>query len=269
MRLNYKADVLKIAGQAAGFFLLCFLIACSEEEMPVQEQTVVQVSTIDALMTGVYDGETTLSSLARWGDFGIGTFNSLDGEMLLYKGTFYQVKADGKIYKPAAGIKTPFSTVTFFDPEVNIKLNSFSYSKLKTTIDTIIASPNFFYAIQVQGSFKYIKTRSVPAQQKPFPPLVEVTANQPEFEKQSVSGTLCGFYCPPFVTGINVPGYHLHFISEDETFGGHVLEFELNEGTLDLDQITNFKLILPGQGDFLNTSLDEDLSGDLEDVEGN
>ncbi|QGY43633.1 acetolactate decarboxylase [Maribellus comscasis] len=250
-------------------FLFLFFSGCSKEEVQgTNEQIVVQISTIDALLQGVFDGETTLNKLTSSGDFGIGTFNSLDGEMLFYNGTFYQIKGDGKIYKPAGDTKTPFSTITYFAPEVNYNLNSFSYEELKNTIDTLIASPNLFYAIRLQGNFNYVKTRSVPAQQKPYPPLVEVTANQPEFEIQSVSGTLCGYYCPPFVTGINVPGYHLHFISEDETFGGHVLEFELDEGTLDLDQITNFKLILPGEGEFLNTDLNADLSGDLEEVEG-
>lgn len=248
--------------------LIILFFGCTKEDIEIQEQSVVQVSTIDALMQGVYDGTTTLGELSKWGDFGIGTFNTLDGEMLLANGKFYQIKADGHIYKPATTVQTPFSTVTFFNPEISYNVTSFTYNKLKTTIDSLMLSPNLFYAINLHGTFYSIKTRSVPAQTKPYPPLVEVTANQPEFEAQSVTGTLSGFYCPPFVTGINVPGYHLHFVSDDENFGGHVLEFELEDGKLNLDQINNFRLILPGEGGFLDTDLTDDLSGDLEDVEG-
>jgi len=248
--------------------LVILLSGCSEEKLEIQEQTVVQVSTIDALMMGIYDGTTTLENLSEWGDFGIGTFNKLDGEMLLLDGTYYQVKADGHVYKPESELKTPFATVTFFNPEVTYNVSDFSYNKLKTKVDSLFLSTNLFYAIKLHGTFHSVKTRSVPAQQEPYPSLLEVTKNQPKFEAKSVMGTLSGFYCPPFVRGINVPGYHLHFISDELDFGGHVLEFELEKGFLELDQINNFRLFLPTEGDFLETNLNEDLSGDLEEVEG-
>ncbi|MDX9880988.1 MAG: acetolactate decarboxylase [Prolixibacteraceae bacterium] len=250
------------------FYLIIFLLifSCSKEKE--QEQQLVQVSTIDALMQGVYDGTTPLSELGRHGDFGIGTFHALDGEMILLNDIFYQVKADGKVYQPEKNVLTPFATVTFFNPEIQSGVTDMSYPILKKTIDSLMISPNLFCAIKLHGTFNRVKTRSVPAQQKPYRPLVEVTASQPEFEAQSITGTLSGFYCPPFVTGINVPGYHLHFLSDDHTFGGHVLEIELVSGELFLDQINDFRLILPEEGGFLDTDLTNDLSGDLEEVEG-
>lgn len=249
------------------FLSLSILIsACSKEEE--QAQTIIQISTIDALLQGVYDGTTPLSKLASYGNFGIGTFHALDGEMILLDGKFYQVKADGKVYRPESSVLSPFATVTNFNPEIKFEVSEMSYTGLKEAIDTLMLSSNLFYALKLHGSFKRVKTRSVPMQEKPYRPLVEVTANQPEFETESVSGTLSGFYCPPFVTGINVPGYHLHFLSDDLNFGGHVLEFELLNGELFLDQVNNFKLILPEEGGFLETDLTNDLTGDLENVEG-
>lgn len=249
------------------FFVLSILFfSCSKEED--QPQAIVQISTIDALMQGVYDGTISLSKLSGFGDFGIGTFNALEGEMVFLDGKFYQVKADGKIYKPEKSVLSPFATVTYFDPEIKYEVSAMSYPGLKTAIDSLMLSSNLFYAIKLHGTFNRVKTRSVPMQQKPYPPLVEVTASQPEFETETVTGTLSGFYCPPFVTGINVPGYHLHFLSDGQDFGGHVLEFELSNGELFLDQINNFKLILPEDGGFLETDLTNDLTGDLEDVEG-
>ncbi|NLO29340.1 MAG: alpha-acetolactate decarboxylase, partial [Methanosarcina mazei] len=54
-----------------------------------------QVSTIDALLLGVYDGVLPVSDLKTHGDFGIGTFDGLEGEMLALDGNYYQIKTDG------------------------------------------------------------------------------------------------------------------------------------------------------------------------------
>jgi acetolactate decarboxylase len=245
-----------------------FFTGCSEKNQSGSEQAVIQVSTIDALMTGVYEGNTTLKDLARWGDFGIGTFNALDGEMVLLDETFFQVQGSGVVNKPEPSTQTPFATVTFFNPESDYPLSGLSFDGLKSVVDSLMKSPNLFYAMRVTGTFNRVKTRSVPAQTKPFLPLVEVTASQPEFETDTITGILSGFYCPPFVKGVNVPGYHLHFISDDHSFGGHVLSFELEAGTLEIDQIERFILMLPHDNGFLEADLTEDLSEELEDVEG-
>ncbi len=245
-----------------------FLSGCSEEGKSEKGQAVIQVSTIDALMTGVYDGTTTLKDLSRLGDFGIGTFNALDGEMALIEGTFFQVTGSGDVNKPGPSIQTPFATVTFFNPENKYQVAGLSFTGLKSMADSLMKSPNLFYALRVEGTFNSVKTRSVPSQTKPYPPLVEVTADQPEFETDTITGTLSGFYCPPFVKGVNMPGYHLHFISDDQSFGGHVLGFELGNGILEMDQIDRFRLILPLDEGFLEADLTDDLSEELEDVEG-
>ena len=240
----------------------------SREEKSASVQAVIQVSAIDALMTGVYDGPTTLKDLAGWGDFGIGTFNALDGEMALLNGTFFQVTGSGAVNKPDPATQTPFATVTFFNPESKYQVTALSFAGLKSMADSLMKSPNLFYALRVTGTFNSVKTRSVPSQTKPYPPLVEVTADQPEFETDTITGTLSGFYCPPFVKGVNVPGYHLHFISDDQSFGGHILGFELGKGILEMDQIDRFRLILPQDDGFMEADLTDDLTDELEEVEG-
>lgn len=110
--------------------------------------------------------------------------------------------------------------------------------------------------------------RSVPAQEKPYPQLVEVTKNQPEFEFNDVKGTIAGFRCPSYVKGINVAGYHLHFLTEDKTGGGHVLEFSLIEGILALDYTSDFYLVLPREkGAFFSTDLSKEREEELKEVE--
>lgn len=244
--------------------LLSVLLGCSEKKT----QELVQISTIDALLQGVYDGNTSLQALSENGNFGIGTLNGLDGELILLDGNFYQVRGDGKVYQPEISACTPFASVTYFNPEKDFPVEALAFTGLKTKIDSLMPGSNLFFGIKLSGNFKSVKTRSVPKQQQPYPLLVEVTANQPEFEATNVSGTLVGFYCPPYVTGLNVPGYHLHFLSDEKNFGGHLLAFELVNGILQLDQINNFSVKLPEDEHFLNTALDQDLSDDLKQVEG-
>jgi len=231
---------------------------------------ITQVATIDALLTGVYDGHLSLGELRRHGDFGIGTFEGLDGEMVLLDGAFYQIRADGKVYRPALSERTPFACVTPFTADHVILLTaSIDMQGLEALIDGVIPEPNRFCAFRVRESFLRVRTRSVPVQSKPYPPLAEVTKNQPVFELSSVRGTLVGFRSPPFVKGVNVPGYHMHFLADDRSSGGHVLAFEMDRGTLEMDATHDWlHVYLPQRSaSFAAADLSQDRSKELQRVE--
>jgi len=83
-----------------GFFL------CGCGQGLAQEEKVFQVSTIKALLAGVYDGEVTFGQLKQQGDLGLGTLNGLDGEMVAVDGRFYQIKTDGVAYPVSDQTKT-------------------------------------------------------------------------------------------------------------------------------------------------------------------
>jgi acetolactate decarboxylase len=208
-------------------------------------------------------------SLLKHGDFGIGTFDRLDGEMILLDGKVYQAKAEGKVCRPDLSVKTPFATVCRFDADKSFPIMPGSDLKtIEHLLDKGFPNQNLFYAIKITGQFMSITTRSVPAQQKPYPPLEEVVRNQPEFDMENVSGTIVGFRCPPYVRGINVPGYHLHFISSDHTQGGHVLSLTVTEGICDVDVLDRYSLALPANtSGFAETDLSEDRSRELDEVE--
>jgi len=229
----------------------------------------MQLSTIDAILNGVYDGVMTYEKLEGYGDFGIGTFESLDGEMIAYDGQFYQIKADGKAYPVSGGMKTPFASVTFFDADEEYVLpDGIDYEGLQRFLDKTLPTENTFYAVKVKGTFSYMKTRSVPAQVKPYPPLVEGTSNQPVFEFNDVAGTVAGFRCPPFATGVNVPGYHLHFLTDAKDGGGHILDFKVQQATVSIDVTPDFLMILPSEGsDFYKIDLTPDNQEELEQAE--
>lgn len=253
--------------QIIGLFVLG-LVGCSPQApKQVAEQALFQVSTIDALMQGVFDGNTKLSELAKKGDFGIGTLNALDGELVLENGQFFQVKSDGKVYRPSGETLTPFASVVKFAPEDSMEVHGLDFPKLKLLIYSLMKSPNYFYAVRLDGEFESVHTRSVPAQQKPYPELVVVTRNQPEFNIPKTHGKLTGFFCPEFVKGINISGHHLHFLSDDKTSGGHLLDFQLKSGMLKLDRISKFEMQLPESGDFQKSDFKTDRSAQVKEAE--
>ena len=235
-----------------------------------RSDTVTQVSTIDALLAGVYDGHLTLAELRSDGDFGIGTFEGLDGEMILLDGVFYQVKADGKVYRPDDSLRTPFAAVIDFFPDCREEIaDTLTMEKLGKKIREIIPAPNLFGAFRLRGEFSRVKTRSVPAQKKPYPPLAEVTATQPVFELENLRGTLVGFLSPDFVRGVNVPGFHMHFLADDLSGGGHVLDFEFTGGELEIDTVHDcLSIRLPVASEsFAAADLSSDRGEELERVE--
>ncbi len=251
--------------------LLAFAVACClAQAQPADREVLVQTSTIDALLDGVFDGEMTYGQLSQYGDFGIGTFNGLDGEMIAFDGAIWQIRADGKAYRvdPAAA-HTPFAAMTFFDTDYYARVPAGTdFAGLSKLIDGLVPSSNYFYAIRVDGVFKYMKTRSVPGQKKPYPPLVEVTKNQPEFEFHNVVGTIVGFRCPPFAKGVNVVGDHLHFLNISRTGGGHVLAFEVEQAVISIDLTSRYYLMLPTTiAEFAGTDLSKDREKELHDAE--
>lgn len=245
---------------------LCTTLSCSSFQPKHQ---VTQHSTIDALLVGSYDGTLTCRKLLEKGDFGLGTFDHLDGEMLVLDGIIYQIKSDGKVYRPALDLTTPFAAVCRFSPQSTFTLPSDSnMDAIRNFLDQKAPDKNAFIAIKIKGTFRTMHTRSVPAQKKPYPLLAKVASHQPEFHLRNISGTIVGFRSPPFVKGIGVPGYHLHFISDDKKRGGHILGFELISGTTQVDVCNRLNLLLPeGQSDFHQLDLSKDRSQELKQVE--
>jgi len=242
---------------------LVFLAGC----MPAGRNQITQTSTIDALLAGVYDGQMTCGELLKYGDFGIGTFDRLDGEMIVYQGRVYQIKSNGKVYLPVAATKTPFAAVCDFKPDTEFSLKSADYKAVQASIDEKVPNQNLFAAVEIVGKFKHIKVRSVPAQNKPYPPLAQAAEKQSIFEMNDISGVIVGFRTPQFVKGVNVPGCHFHFLSDDGKRGGHILDFEITEGWCKVDMCNKFLLILPENDSLKNIDLSQDKSAELHKVE--
>jgi alpha-acetolactate decarboxylase len=231
---------------------------------------VYQFSTISALLEGVYDGDVTVADILRHGDFGLGTFNHLDGEMVILDGVCYRLRADGTATRAAPTDRTPFAAVTWFHSDFDIAIDARAdRARVTGEIDRRIESPNLIYAIRINGHFAELHTRTVMAQEPPYPPLTQATEDQAETVFTDAPGTVVGFRTPDFEQGISVAGYHLHFLNEDRTAGGHVLDFTLEHGRVDVSGASQLHLSLPTSGAFLGAQLSgADLTDRINKAEG-
>ncbi|MBA3921658.1 MAG: acetolactate decarboxylase [Nostocaceae cyanobacterium] len=245
------------------WIMVCFtalamsvLTAYAQERL--QPRSGFQVSTLGALNIGVYEGAATLAELKHHGDFGLGTFEGLDGEMVVLNGKVYQIKSDGVAYPVADEVRTPFSTVAVFRRERSLHLTGqMTYPELQQQINKQLPSANLPYAIRLQGTFSYLKVRSVPKQKPPYRPLSDVVSQQQRvFELRNVQGTLVGFRIPQFLKSVNVAGYHFHFITSDRKAGGHLLEGNFLNPVADVETLRGWQMILPNNAAFEQATLE-------------
>jgi acetolactate decarboxylase len=231
---------------------------------------VTQFSTIDALLAGVYDGAFPCRQVAAAGTIGLGTFDRLDGEMVVVGGRVFQVRADGSVHRVPGSLTTPFATVARFRADRELTTSApLTLRALEAQLDRALPNPNAIYAIRLRGEFPAMKTRSVAAQSKPYPALVDAAKSQSVFALGPARGTVVGFRFPPSCRGLNVPGYHLHFLSEDGKTGGHILDMTAGAGTrIGAQEAGRFEVVLPrGDSGFSRASLGRDRAGDLQKVE--
>lgn len=230
--------------------LLLLIMSCSSGN----KDMIFHYSVLKALDNGVLDGDMTVGRLKKNGDFGLGTYNHMDGEMAVIDGTVYRISQDGKILKPGDDALIPYSIVTFYDQDGKFTMEGeITYPSLKAYAAEKLPSQNYFYAFRINGEFDYIKCGGANAQNKPYDQsLNEMLAERPVYEARNIRGTLVGFWCPQYIGDINTMGFHLHFISDDHTIGGHLMEFKAISLNLGYDVKLNYKILLPGSELFKN-----------------
>ncbi len=227
-----------------------------------------QASTIGALLDGAYDGDVTFGELAEHGDLGLGTLNALDGEMIAVDGRFYRADVDGDVEEIEPTLRTPFAAVAWFDPSLERQLDGpLSYEELLAELDAVAADPDASCAIRIDGEFELVRARSVPRQLPPYQPLGDVVAEQRVFELGDVAGSVVGFRFPDYARGLEVDGYHLHFISADRTRGGHVLDLRPREAVAHVDLSGELHVELPPGVDLDDSDLDDATASALDRAE--
>ena len=222
--------------------ILCVnFISCSSKKYDVM----TQISPVKNLINGDYQGKIKYGILKEYGDFGIGTFSDVNGEMVALDNVFYQITSDGLVHIVSDTQFAPFASINFFKSDYDFKFSNISdYDKLRKTLSQEIKFQEFIYAIKIKAKLSYIKLRSPQKQQRPYPDLKKVIAQQKIFEHKNISGTLVGYYNPDVLGDITVSGYHFHFISDNKKVGGHVLELNILEAQTDFDIIDEMQIKL-------------------------
>jgi acetolactate decarboxylase len=228
------------------------------EYLGLQHGTLFQVSNGGALVEGLYRGEMTVGVLRGYGDHGVGTFDGLDGEMVVVDGRVFQIRSSGEVVEADDATRTPFALVTRFQPEIVGHIASCkSYGNLQRQLDAWRPSDRDFYAIRIEARFAEIVSRPVrPATEGS--PLTEAIPNQGATRATDVSGVLVGFWSPMFVTALTVPGYHLHFLDAERRWGGHLFDVQGSDLRVGIQRLADFRVCLPETAEFLAADLRAD-----------
>lgn len=264
------AQSLEQAALTAGIPLDRYLSRVLHKAMD-RDNAVYLNAPVSALVEGLYRQSTSLAELRRWGDFGLGTFNDLDGEMLLLDGDFYQMRANGQVAKlkeqDLSATRTPFACVTFFRADTYDDITpEMGEPEIFSFLQSILPSPNMLFTIRIEGRFSSVRVRSVPRQEVARP-LVEVAKEQPEFEFESIMGSMAGFYTPPMMQGLSVPGLHLHFLDASCTHGGHLLSCCMADARISVQHVPRLVSDLPVSLEFLTADFTRDVKDDLDQAE--
>lgn len=238
---------------------------------PTNKEVINQISLLQGLMLGDYYGSITVKELKSMGDTGIGTFDKLNGELIMTNGIVYRAKADGSVEVVGDDELIPFSNVTKFEIDEKYIVSNINniddvLNNLNNKIENI--NVNQYYMVKIVGDFTKMNVRSEKAQQEPYKPLVEVLkTDQTFFNYENVEGTVVALYMPPYMGNVNTTGWHLHFISKDGTKGGHILDLSIKNAEIQLDYTQGFELYIPDGEFFKSLDLTIEQDDDIKEVE--
>ncbi len=264
---SFLDTAIKQAAQDRGGSVDSIVNAALGEYFQTTRHRLYQISTAAALVQGAFQGAVSSRTLLAHGDFGLGTFDHLDGEMVVLDGSIYQIHGNGSVEQRTGDFLVPFAAVCFFREDHAFSVNGVgSLTELEAACDTHRESQNLFYVFRADGIFPRMHVRAMSATAEGTK-LVQAAAAQPEFHFSDIEGTLVCIWSPQYSRAFSVPGYHFHFLSEDRTKGGHVLDF--SEGTLRIGMQTLYEMDvqLPSTGSFLQKDLSGDTAADLKQAE--
>ena len=220
-----------------GVFILYIVMLPVLVQSPSEDDVLFQVSTLQALLDANYDGVVTFEEVMANGDFGLGTFDALNGELIVIDGEYYQVKEDGNATLVSPEQTTPFAAVTFFEADQEFVVeDSLTCSDFYARIaEDFPSNEDTIYAMRVEGDFETLQVRAPQPETKPYVPLVEALEDQIVFNYDDVNARLAGLWFPDSIGDLNVAGFHFHGVTEDLK-GGHVLDCTVSNVTVQLDQ---------------------------------
>ncbi|RRB06673.1 acetolactate decarboxylase [Larkinella rosea] len=268
MKIQFVSKALK----PLSISLAIVLQSCSpkqpaETDKPPVSDFMYQYSIIDALLGGVFDGNLTLGALKTKGDFGIGTFNRVDGELIVDQGKVYKISYDGSIREVPDTDSTSIAFVKFFKADTTFTVKGTTLDQLEKQLLAVLPA-NEMYAIRMKGHFEKLTSRAPGPARKPYPSLKDHLAKQQYlFNLSNTDGVVAGFLLPGYIAKVNVPGFHFHYLANDHKSGGHIFDFTAAELTVEIDKIQGYTVELNTHADFDKVGLDKDRQEELKKIE--
>ncbi len=231
-----------------------------------------QVSTLQALALGYSKAVVTVGELLQEGTTGLGTFEDVNGEMVVMDGRCYRADQDGNVTEVPSDTGVPFAAVAALQGEQGFQVKDIpDIEVLRTELTKKIEEQfglNSMHVVRIDGVFAKVDARSEAPYRSHHITLKEVLSrNQKAFIFENIRGSLVGVYFPDYMDGINMPGWHLHFLSDDRSKGGHAFDVSTTEGTVKVDKITRIEINLPKEAAFDTYALKQDLQEEIKSVE--
>lgn len=231
-----------------------------------------QVSTLNALLLGYTRKVVSVEELLENGDTGLGTFENIDGEMIMVDGHCYRAADDGTVTEMPPEKGVPFASVSFLIGSRKFELDAVeNIDALKSLLNLKIEEGfglNSMHMVRIDGFFEMVDARSENGLKSQHVELKDIlNLNQKSFTFSNVQGTLVCLYYPDYMAGINAAGWHFHFVSEDRSKGGHVFNVVMKKGTAILDKISKIEMQLPWEASFDTYALTSVSQKDVKKVE--
>ena len=231
-----------------------------------------QVSTLQALALGFSKSVITVEELLKNGNTGLGTFEDVNGEMIVLDGKCYRAKNNGDIVMAENSRGVPFAAVCNFQSN---RIEEFgkmeTIENLKQWLTLCIEEDfglNSMYAVRIDGDFSKVDARSESGTKAHHLTLKDaLSVTQKAFIFENIKGSLVCVYYPDYMDGINAAGWHLHFISEDKKQGGHVFDVSINQGKAAFCRITNLEIRIPDSPAFDTYALKGASKDEIKSVE--
>lgn len=238
----------------------------------MKSNKIYQASTLQALALGYTRPVITVRELLEHGDTGLGTFENVDGEMIVVDGVCYQAKQDGSIVLTNEEAGVPFAVSGFIKDGRRFAIEEMpDIEAIKQELTLKIEEDfglNSVHIAQIDGFFDIIHARAgAPYRSQNVSLKSILSKTQKDFTFERLEGTLVCVYYPDYMDGINAAGWHLHFISKDRKLGGHVFQVSMRYGECQLQKMDRIEIQLPKEAAFDTYSLKNASQDEITEVE--
>ena len=228
-----------------------------------------QHGTLGTLMAGLLEGNASINDLLEHGDLGIATLTGSDGEVIFVDGKAYHANEHKEFIELTGDEMTPYATVTKFKSDSSFKTSNKNQEEVFDEVKKQMTSENMFSAVKISGTFKKMHVRMMPGQEPPYTRLIDSARRQPEETRENIKGSIVGFFTPELFHGIGSGGFHIHFANDDRNFGGHILDFEVDDVKVEIQNFETFEQHFPiDNKTFTNTEIDyADIDAEIREAE--